>query len=309
MASTQTLAVDLSKEQAFGFFDECITTACMDPQCLWKYSRGKPSDWKKTVVWSEVKVHRLAISAIFDATIGRQLKHKIFVEQLLQWMQNRKIQWPFSDVELAVYNLRAMMAHLRDVRRSAKKPPKGFEIMNSVLDKIVIDGSDGIVRHTATAEENLKIVEAPKKHVELVRVSSDESASSSDLKLPTADADIDLDDLECRLFRTPRTLKRSATELPTMSTEKRSKVVDADELMAMLEKAKTTVPPTPSEVNSQNRKTATAMKKPAAAMKKPAAAPVNAAAPSHATATTNLEAGVGPRQQVRPSGHKWLMLR
>ena len=56
------------------------------PQKLLKYSCGTTAHWEKTIVWSEVTTHKAAPSVIFDATMGKQLKHKSTMNNMVRWI-------------------------------------------------------------------------------------------------------------------------------------------------------------------------------------------------------------------------------
>ena len=96
-------AVDLDWDVASQFFDDVITASSLTPKLLWAYTKGAAKDWKKSIVWQEVRKDRISKSMLLDATRGFQVRQNSFYNQLFAWVSGRGLRWSGADVESAVF--------------------------------------------------------------------------------------------------------------------------------------------------------------------------------------------------------------
>ena len=193
--------VDVSWGVASDSFDEAITAQGLtSPRKLWAYTKSGADDWKKSIVWAEVNKHRLALTALMDATGGHNAHQKSLHAQLLKWLQGRGLAWVSADVEKSVYSLRTMVAHLRVFVRQfhagKKKLPKGYDMLQPLCAKLLLphetlpessaydngddhdadDGGDDVVMIVAPASSSHVAPSRP-----LVHVSSNESVNMAEI--------------------------------------------------------------------------------------------------------------------------------
>ena len=143
------------------------------------------------------KVHRTALSDIFELSHGQLVRQKVLQAQLSLFYIKIKRTIPFEDAEGAVWRLRIMMSQLRQIKHDEQEPPAGFECMKSVLSKIALDGPSGGADRLADKATN------PSDAVDGSCVSllddAQQRPGSPDIVVEISDADTDmhLDDLFC----------------------------------------------------------------------------------------------------------------
>ena len=245
-------AVNLTWEQANELFDTCVTATNLSPKKLFCYNKSKPEDWKKAIVWSEIRNQRAVLSSLLDLTQGRLIKHRSFMCQLSTWLNNRQLVWSMSDVEKAVYSLRTMLAHLRDFarlyRKGKKSLPRGFEQMQTLVDKMALEESSLEEEEEACQgeaddfdsendDDEVCVVPAAKKKPRmLIAISSNES-------------DINLDSLGEALFK------------PAAGNPE----VGVSEMDSLIDEALDVEPPTAEEMKARRGEARLVAKRPAAA--------------------------------------------
>ena len=201
--------VNISDASAAEFFDSSVAVADLNPKKLFHYSRGKPEDWKKTIVWADIKKHKHVISDLLDHTRGRQLKQKLMTKQLSVWLRTKDQAWSMNDCDAAVFNLRAMLAHLRDVKRDNGAPPRQHEQLKSLLTKVIVDAIPTQPEPAQDSESDSDVQEVapkPQKEVDLVAVSSEDE--------PPHEEPFDWDEFDKEFFATP---DKGATATPQVS--------------------------------------------------------------------------------------------
>ena len=191
MARAQSRGVDLADREAGDFFNEVILAASLGPKKLWSYSKSGPADWKKAILWADVKRHRATLSALLDRTAGRMLKAKAFFLQLEGWLCHAGFAWSSSDIERCCFSLRCMLSHLRAfcrLWRKGKKLPQGCECFQPVLRKIVFAPDEVSDAEADAGDEDVFMVPhsnpppltppplTDRKPRVLITVSSDESS-------------------------------------------------------------------------------------------------------------------------------------
>jgi hypothetical protein len=208
--------VNLEDAAAQEFFLANVNARTL-PQDLWPYSKGRPKDWQRIIVWQECRTSRGPLGDLFGLTNGRQLKHKAFFHQLQAFLQAQKQKafWDENETEKACYRIRAMMAHMRDFKRlqfkePTRAPPIGCEAMGVILSAIQFDqdepmkdsfedSQDGDQAEALSAEqedieedigEEVVLVITPKKAIQV-----DLTGDS-----PKPYTKVDLDDLDKNLF-------------------------------------------------------------------------------------------------------------
>jgi hypothetical protein len=247
MSASKSRAVDISKEEAWSFFDMHVNPHA-PPKTLFAYSKGTPDKWKSRPDWAGIKKNSQTLGNMFDITSGRQLKHKQFVAQSITHLA--KFNWASADAEAAVYRLRAMMAQLRDWKRADKPAPNQYKALNGLLNMVCSDDHDDHELGTAPdTAPDIEEVPLPVKVVECHDISTgSEQPDASD------DDSIDIGMLEKQMFSTPAA-KKSAVSTPTdqspiikqglrririKSAHSEFRVVDmvvGDELAALMAKA------------------------------------------------------------------------
>eukprot|EP00959_Pyramimonas_sp_CCMP1952_P226169 4729367-Pyramimonas_sp.AAC.1 len=76
----ETESVQISDDDMCRCLSDSIPKST-DVRELWSYSKGTATDWEKTIVWSEARKHRQALSDIFVLSGGRQLTPKPMLKQ------------------------------------------------------------------------------------------------------------------------------------------------------------------------------------------------------------------------------------
>ena len=199
---------NLDKDAAFGFFDSHVDVKRMSPESLWPYCKGKPSKIKQRVSWPETRMSKAVLIDLFTLSKGKQIKHKDFFDLFKDWLSDKGLHWNETDTEMACYRIRAMMRHLRDFklrqfREPSRKPPKGYDIMESVLR--IIDRNQDLeeIEDQENSNQDLEEIElqdsedSSSSEVELVAIVTDLTASSSMARPPSM---AQLEELEQALF-------------------------------------------------------------------------------------------------------------
>jgi hypothetical protein len=147
MSKSRLTGVAIANDVAQAILENHIPAAALaDPAALWPY--GPPGEetrlWKRSARWAELYKSRALLEDIADATGGRTLLHKSWLEQLHNFFQQRSSQHKFKDKDIlrASYRSRAMLAHIRDARRDRKTPPARYKHLAAVLDRMVVDSVD-----------------------------------------------------------------------------------------------------------------------------------------------------------------------
>ena len=89
-------------------------------------TNGLTSDWNVCVKFSAV------LSAVLDATKGKQLTFKPFTCQLGKWLSANSFEWSISDIENSADGLRVMLRSLK----ALSHPPRNYGALQVLLDKI-----------------------------------------------------------------------------------------------------------------------------------------------------------------------------
>jgi hypothetical protein len=194
MSASKSRAVDISKEEAWSFFDMHVNPHA-PPKTLFAYSKGTPDKWKSRPDWAGIKKNSQTLGNMFDITSGKQLKHKQFVAQSITHLG--KFNWASADAEAAVYRLRAMMAQLRDWKRADKPAPNQYKALNGLLNMVCSDDHDDHELGTAPdTAPDIEEVPLPVKVVECHDISTgSEQPDASD------DDSIDIDMFESKCFQ------------------------------------------------------------------------------------------------------------
>ena len=148
--------------------DHVPASAMAHPDRLWEYGeKGQEMKlWKLAPRWPQLWKARAFLEDVIEATKGRCLLQSSWYLQLVDFFVKADVQ--AKEVLRACYRSRAMLAHLRDVRRNPKKIPDRFAKLQCLVDEMVIAPSDD-----PEDDSDLHIVQTePKMRAEVIEVDS-----------------------------------------------------------------------------------------------------------------------------------------
>lgn len=138
---------------------------------------------------------RSFVEDVVEATAGRTLLQSTWHAQIESFLSKKDSKFTPKDILRASYRSRAMVAHLRDARRTHKLPPGRFSKLSAIIDTMVIHAegkdADEIAKTPSPRPQDIlgcdsddsddnkepeegEVIEVPLKHIkhELVEIDS-----------------------------------------------------------------------------------------------------------------------------------------
>lgn len=199
----RTCPTDLSYDVAIDLFRMHVPLD-LSPKTLWQYEVKKATT-KPGVQWAFVAKSRRMLSDVLDKSGGRVLKQSMLHSQFRSYLVQKGLIWSIADSEAPIYRLRTMLSGLLKHKSSNRKPPRAYENLNSLLDKMHVSDDEGEEGGAAGGQDDESVVEVPTpddEAAEVVDVSSDDAAAEP---MPCS-SHVDehyIDDLSSRLFASP----------------------------------------------------------------------------------------------------------
>ena len=122
--------------------DDALTSKILDEtvpltQCSPKKPfRVRESSCGLTSDWNICMKYLTTLSAMLEATGGKQLTYKPFTKQLKTWLASQNCNWCLADLENCADGLRVMIRSLQSMKRNLGKPPRNYAALQVLLDKI-----------------------------------------------------------------------------------------------------------------------------------------------------------------------------
>ena len=126
-------SVVLDHALASKILDETVPLSQCTPKKLFRVresSNGLTSDW------NIVMKYLTTLSAVLDATAGKQLTYKPWTKQLKTWLADQSLEWCLADVEGCADGLRVMLRSVQSMKHGQGKPPRNYAALQVLLDKI-----------------------------------------------------------------------------------------------------------------------------------------------------------------------------
>ena len=214
MPQKRTRPVDLGHDVAEDIFKMHVPLD-LSPKTLWQY-KVKEGSKNPGVQWMYVAKVRPLLSDILDKTGGRLVRQHIFHNQFRRFLLSKNLTWSLSDSEAPILRLRTMMSGLLKCKTGGRKPPRAYESLTSLLDKIHVSDDEG--------QDNVEDdVDSPAAEPQTV---VDVSSSSEEDHVKGKPASIidsavqpeDIDELAARLFAS----SSPAPPLPTTPLRRQS---------------------------------------------------------------------------------------
>jgi hypothetical protein len=254
----------------------------LSPKTLWQYEM---KNGKAKVQWANIMKARPLLSDVLDKSGGRSLRQSRLHKQFKDFLLSRGVHWSISDTEAPIFRLRTMLSCLLKCKTSNRKPPRAYESLSTLLNKIHVSENEDEQNNEEQSVEEVPTPAYMPEVAEVVLVSSQESTAPMTTDGKYVD-ETEIDEIEKKLFASPcqpqhiDVVKTPSPKAPRPSSastgEKPMQLLTPEQLAAVIGGCQS-VGPVPQEYRTKK------MKKPAAAdpvdnrsrqMKRPAAAKV-----------------------------------
>jgi hypothetical protein len=184
---------DLSNEDANAIFSFHVTAESCQPKTLFKLDKIRSDG--KTSSWGIIKKIRPALALSLTILAARSHDKKTTHIQFQWWLKNiLKVDWSFKCSDRAIRDLRCMMQSLLPFK--GKKAPRGYESLQTVIDKFQVDDDDQKLEVSSLASKPTK----SKVQTPLEDKDEEQDDASDDDKEGDSASDVDIDKLEHDMF-------------------------------------------------------------------------------------------------------------
>ena len=133
---SRRLGIDLTNDEARVLLSTYIKLAACRPKQLFKVSKIDKNNC--TSNWADIKFNYELLSHLLDVIKGRNIKARIFTQQLDTFLRANDMVWSLADVEAAVKGLKVMLSTLGALARDAnRRPPRSYECLMGLVSKMV----------------------------------------------------------------------------------------------------------------------------------------------------------------------------